>query len=357
MHRFITRRAAVAALTLIPLAAMLLPAQGASAHVAAARSHAAALRIGLVLDTGGRNDKGFNQLAYEGAQTAQTMYGIQFSYVTTTTVSDALYYQNLASFARQKYDLVIGVGFLMENAMYKVSKAYPNEKFALIDGAPTDPKGNTVNQPNVANLFFREQESGYLVGYMAGLMEKGKVGAATHGVIGTMGGIPIPPVNRYIAGYVEGARAADSSIKIKLGYNGDFNNLGKAENIGLGQVAAGADILFAVAGGAGNGYLKAAEKKGVYGIGVDADQIFLGPYIMTSAVKKVDKAVLLTIAAVKNGTFKGGDNLFTLKNDATGYGTVGKMVPAGIIAQVKAQAALIAAGKIVPTTVIPKNLG
>ncbi len=357
MHRFVTRRVAVAALTLIPLAAMMLPAQGASAHLAASTARATALKVGLVLDTGGRNDKSFNQLAYQGALNAQKMYGVQFSYVTTTTISDALYYQNLASFARQKYDLVIGVGFLMQNAMYKVAKAFPNEKFALIDGAPTDPKGNTANQPNVANLFFREQESGYLVGYMAGLMEKGKVGAATHGVIGTMGGIPIPPVNRYIAGYVQGARAADPGIKIKLGYNGDFNNVGKAENIGLGQVAEGADILFAVAGGAGNGYLKAAEKKGVYGIGVDADQLFLGPYMMTSAVKKVDKAVLLTITNVKNGTFKGGDNLFSLKNDATGYGSVGKMVPADIIAQVKAQAALIASGKLVPTTVIPKNLG
>lgn len=357
MHRLVTRPMVTAALTVLSLTAMMLPAHNLATVHATATQAATTLKVGLVLDTGGRNDKGFNQLAYDGAQTAQKLYGIQFSYVTTTSVSDALYYQNLASFARQKYGLVIGVGFLMEPAMYKVSRAFPSVKFALIDGAPTDPKGNTANQPNVANLFFREQESGYLVGYMAGLMEKSKVGAATHGVIGTMGGIPIPPVNRYIAGYVEGARAADPGIKIKLGYNGDFVNLGKAENIGLGQVAEGADILFAVAGGAGNGYLQAAEKKGVYGIGVDADQIFLGPYIMTSAVKKVNMAVLLTIAAVKNGTFKGGDSEFSLKNNATGYGTVGKMVPASIIAQVKAQAALIASGKIVPTTVIPSNLG
>ena len=355
MHRFFTRRSAIAAIALLPLAGMMLPAQGASAHLAATHAQATT-KVGLVLDTGGRDDKGFNQLAYEGAVAAKAQYGVQFDYVQTTAVSDALYYANLSKFARDKYNLVIGVGFLMQNSMYKVAKAFPSVKFALIDGAPTDPKGNSVNLPSVANLLFREQESGYLVGYMAGLMEKGKVGVATHGVIGTMGGISIPPVNRYIAGYIQGAHAADPAIKVKLAYVGDFISVAKAQNIGLGQVAAGADILFAVAGGAGNGYLKAAQIKGLYGIGVDADQSFLGSYMMTSAVKKVDRAVQLTIGSVKNGTFKGGDNLFTLKNNATGYGVVGKMVPASIQALVKAQAKLIAAGKIVPTTVIPKNM-
>jgi basic membrane protein A len=356
MHRFMTRRGAAAAITLASLAVMFLPANQASMHVLARQAAASTLKVGLVLDTGGRNDKSFNQLAFQGAEAAQAKYGIQFDSVVTTSVSDALYFQNLSTYARGGYSLVIGVGFLMQNAMYKAAKAYPATKFALIDGAPTDPKGNTVNLKNVANLRFREQESGYLVGYMAGLMEKGKVGAATHGVIGTMGGMPIPPVNRYIAGYIQGARAADPGIKIKLGYVGDFISTQKANNIGQGQVAEGADILFAVAGGAGNSYLKAAQQKGVYGIGVDADQYFLGSYMMTSAVKKVDKAVLLEIGAVKSGSFKGGDNLFTLKNNATGYGTIGKMVPANIVAQVKAQEALIAAGTLVPTTVIPKTL-
>ncbi len=356
MHRLVTRRVIAAAITALSLTAMMLPSHNVVANATAVQS-ASTLKVGLVLDTGGLNDKSFNQLAYEGAQQAQKAYGVPFSYVVSQQISDAVYYQNLATFARQNYGLVIGVGFLMQNAMYKVAKAYPNVKFALIDGAPTDPKGNTVNLPNVANLFFREQESGYLVGYMSGLMEKNKVGVATHGIIGTMGGVSIPPVNRYIAGYVEGARAADPGIKIKLGYCGDFTSTQKALNIGLGQVAAGADILFAVAGGAGNSYLKAAEQKGLYGIGVDADQHFLGSYIMTSAVKKVDKAVYLEIGAVNKGQFKGGDNLFTLKNQATGYGTIGTMVPANIVKLVQAAAAQIASGKIVPTTIIPKNLG
>jgi basic membrane protein A and related proteins len=354
MHHLVTRRVAVAAACLLPLAAMSMPAHSVAAHKAATAVHAP-LKVGVVLDVGGLDDKGFNHMAYLGAQSAQKKYGITFKYVQTTATSDALYYANLATFARQGYDLVFGIGFLMEPSIYKVAKAYPKAHFAIVDGAPTDAKGKTVNLPNVANLFFREQESGYLVGYMAGLMEKGKVGAATHNVIGTMGGLSIPPVNRYIAGYYQGARAADPSVKILLGYSGSFTDQAKSLNIGLGQVAQHADILFAVAGGAGLGYLKAAQTKKVYGIGVDSDQAYLGSYMMTSAVKKVDQAVLETIGALADGKFKGGDNTFDLAVGATGYGKVGSMVPKSIVAKVAARAKLIASGKIVPTTVIPKK--
>jgi basic membrane protein A len=311
------------------------------------------MRIGLVLDVGGRDDKSFNQLAYQGAVEAKAKYGADFNYLQSSAISDQIYYANLSNFARKKYDLVIGVGFLMAAAMYKAGKAFPDTHFALIDAAPADAKGNTVNLPNVANLFFKEQESGYLVGYMAGLMEKNKVGAAKHNIIGAMGGVSIPPVNRYIAGYIQGARAADPSVKIKLAYSGDFNDQGKALSIGQGQVAQGADILFQVAGSAGLGYLKAAQQKGRYGIGVDADQAYLGSYIMSSAVKKVDQAVLLTVGKIASGKFKGGDNTFSLKNNATGYGKVGSMVPKSIVSQVEAQEKMIASGKIVPTTTIP----
>jgi basic membrane protein A len=349
------RHLAAACFLLLPLAAISLPAHTEAAPRQAQHAHAT-VRVGLVLDVGGRDDKSFNQLAYEGAVDAQHVYGIQFNYVQSSTISDQLYYQELAGFARKGYDLVIGVGFLMAKAMLKAAQTFPNEHFALIDSAPNDAKGNVVNMPNVANIFFHEQESGYLVGYMAGLMEAGKVGKATHNVIGAMGGVSIPPVNRYIAGYIQGARVADPSIVIKLGYSQSFTDEGVALNIGNGQIAQGADILFAVAGSSGLGYLKAAQIKGLYGIGVDADQAYLGPYMMTSAVKKVDKAVLLTIGKVINGKFKGGDNQFTLKNNATGYGTVGAMVPASIRAKVAAQAKLIASGKIVPTTVIPSKL-
>jgi basic membrane protein A len=347
------RRCAIA--LLLSLAALSMPAYIDAAPRTA--SHARApLRVGLVLDVNGRDDEGFNQLAYEGAVMARSVYAINFDYVEASAGSTPIYAQNLERFARQGYDLVIGVGFLMAQAMLQAARAFPHTDFALVDSAPADASGRTVNMKNVANLFFREQESGYLVGYMAGLMEKEKVGAARHNTIGAMGGVSIPPVNRYIAGYIQGARAADPGIKILLGYSGSFTAEPPAFVIGLDQIARGADILFQVAGSSGLGYLRAAQQKHVYGIGVDADQSYLGSYIMTSALKKVDQAIVGIVGDVASGSFKGGDINLSLKNDATGYGTVGMMVPQSIIAQVNAQARLIAAGKLVPTTVIPAKL-
>jgi basic membrane protein A len=342
----------------IPLLLTLAVAMPASAGaVLRAVSHAdASSRFGLVLGVGGREDEGFNQLTYEGALIARTVYGINFDYALASTDSTQWYAQNLERFARQGYDPVIGVGFELAQAMLQTSRAFPKTHFALVDAAPADARGNTVNMKNVANLLFQAQESGYLVGYMAGLMEKGKVGAARHNTIGAMGGVSSPPVNQYIAGYIQGARSAEPDIKILLGYSQSFTDEGPAYKIGLNQIARGADILFQVAGGSGLGYLRAAQQKNVYGIGADADQSFLGPYIMTSALKRVDQAVVLAVRSVVKGTFRGGDNIFSLKNNGTGYGTVGSMVPQSIIAQVNAQEQLIAAGKVVPTTVIPAKL-
>jgi basic membrane protein A len=316
----------------------------------------APFRLGLVLDVGGIDDQGFNQLAYVGALIARTVSVINFDYVQAGASSTQVYVQALERFAKQGDDPVIGVGFPMNVAMFRAARAFPQTHFALVDARPVDDTGTMVNLKNVANLLFQAQESGYLVGYMAGLMEKEQIGAARHNTIGAMGGLSIPPVNDYIAGYIQGARAANPGIKILLGYSQSFTDEGPALTIGLNQIAQGADILFQVAGAAGLGYLQAAQRKDVYGIGADADQSYLGPYIMTSALKRVDQAIVLLVRRVLNGTFRGGDNSFSLKNNGTGYGTVGAMVPPRIIAQVKAQAQLIAAGKLVPTTVIPTKL-
>jgi basic membrane protein A len=347
-----TRRLAIA--LLVPLA-LAMPASTGAAPRSADNAHPA-FRLGLVLDVGGREDEGYNQLAYEGALIARTVYGINFDYVVASTSATQVYEEALERYARQGYQLVIGVGFPMAQAMLQAARVFPATHFGLVDAAPADARGNTVNMKNVANLLFREQESGYLVGYMAGLMEKEKVGAARHNTLGVMGGISIPPVNRYIAGYIQGARAADPGIKIFLGYSQSFTAQGPARAIGLDQIARGADILFQVAGASGLGYLQAAQQKNVYGIGVDADQSYLGAYIMTSAIKKVDQAIVLAVGNLVNGKFKGGDAVFSLKNNATGYSSTGPMVPRSIIAQVNAQEQLIAAGKVVPTTVIPSKL-
>jgi basic membrane protein A len=243
----------------------------------------------------------------------------------------------------------------MANAIYQVAKQFPKQKFAIIDSAPADAKGNTANLPNVANLFFKEQESGYLVGVIAGLMEKNKVGKATHNTIGTMGGISIPPVNRYIAGYVAGAQKVDPGIKILVGYSQSFTDQAKAKNIGLAQIGQGADILFQVAGASGLGYLAAAQEKAVYGIGADADQGYLGSHIITSALKRVDVAVRDTIHDAKTGRFKAGDHIFGLSNNGTGFAKPAAVVPQSIVSQADAYEKKIAGGQIVPPTTIPPH--
>ena len=330
-------------------AAVVSPGASASASCVAQDPN---LKVGLVTDVGGLNDKSFNHDAYLGLQRAQCELGATVDVIQSSEQSQ--YVPNLTTFAQKGDSLVIAVGFLMANAVYTVAKQYPNVKFAAIDTAPADAKGNTVNLPNVANLLFHEQESGYLVGYMAGLMEKGKVGKATTNTISYMGGLSIPPVNRYIAGYIAGAKAADPGITIIGGYSQSFTDQTIGKSIGLNHISRGSSILFQVAGASGLGYLQAAVDKGVYGIGADADQNYIAPQtIITSAIKKVDVAVFLTIQNVKNNSFKGGDNEFTLQNGATGFATPNSVVPQSIVQQVNAIADQIKSGQIVPPTTIP----
>lgn len=309
--------------------------------------------VGLVTDVGGLNDKSFNHLAYLGLLAAKHRYGVLTRVVESHAQTD--YVPNLTHFAQQHTGLTIAVGFLMQSAIYAVAKAYPRQKFAIIDGAPNDAKGNVVNLSNVANLFFNEQESGYLVGVIAGLMEKNKVGHATHNTIGYMGGLSIPPVNRYIAGYVAGAKKVDPTIKILGGYSQSFTDQGKGKSIGLTQVSSGADVLFQVAGASGLGYLAAAQQRNVYGIGVDADQGYLGQYVITSALKKVDVAVRRTIRAAQTGYFQAGDHHFSLKNSATGFAKPSSVVPASIVAQARMYERMIRQGQIVPPTTISSS--
>jgi basic membrane protein A len=172
-------------------------------------------------------------------------------------------------------------------------------------------------------------------------------------VIGSVGGQKQPPVDRFIAGYQAGAKAADPHIKTLNGYSQDFEDQQKCKEIALNQIADGAGVIFQVAGGCGLGALDAAKEKGVWGIGVDADQSFLGPHILTSATKRVDTAVFRAIQSVKNGTFKGGNVTYGLKDNGVGLGKISPRVPKSEVRKVKAIEKKIATGKIknIPTTV------
>jgi len=305
------------------------------------------LKIGLVTDVGGLNDKSFNALANSGRLDAAKDFGVTTSVIESKKQED--YIPNLTTFAQQNYDLVIGVGFLMTNQVWTVAKQFPNIKFALIDGAPADAAGKTENLPNVANLFFKEQEAGYLVGVIAATMAKDKVGKATHNTVCSMGGIPIPPVDHYIAGYQDAVKTISPSTTILNGYSNDFVDQAKGKEVGLNHISKNCDILFQVAGGSGLGYVAAAKDKGVYAIGVDADQIDVAPgTIITSALKRVNKAVYNTVQAVKDGKYKAGDNFFSAANDGIGYGKLDAAVPANAKAAADQALADIKSGKIVP---------
>ncbi len=282
-------------------------------------SSGAKLKVGVVTDIGGLNDHGFNHLAYVGLQRAEAQLGIQGRVLTSNSGAD--YLPNLTTLARDGYNLIIPVGFLMATATDQVAKAFPSAKFAMVDSDATAEAGDPKN---IEGLLFEEQQAGYLAGYLAGLYAK------EHGykIISSVGGQKIPPVDHYIAGYQAGAKAADPGIQTLNAYSQDFTDQSKCKEVALNQLAEGSKVVFQVAGGCGLGALSAAQQKGVQGIGVDADQSYLGSYILTSAQKKVDNAVFNAIKGLQSGRFAAGTNVTnSIANGGIGYGKIG---PAGL---------------------------
>ena len=326
-------------------------ANSAATRTQALPNAATKLKIGLVTDTGGLNDKSFNHLAFVGLTKAITDLGIQGDVVESHS-GDA-YVPNLTNFATKKYDLVIGNGFLMQPAIGTVSGQFPNIHFAIVDGYGTDDKFVDLKHPNVQDLLFKEQESGALVGLIAGMLEKQGKAVKNQHVIGAIGGISIPPVNHYIAGYKWAACRADNSIKVLVGYSNDFNDVAKCRGVANSQIGQGADVLFQVAGGCGLGALQAAGQAKVYSVGVDADQKAADPSVIVSALKKVDNAVYTAIKSVTTGSFTGGPTIFSLANDATGYQVDNFTLPADIQAAADDLAAKMKAGTITPPSTIP----
>lgn len=300
----------------------------------------------LVTDINQLNDHGFNQLAYQGLQRAERELGIQGD--VYQSASAQAYIPNLSTAARKNADLVVAVGFDQAAAVAKVAKQFPNTHFAIIDVDQRDLAGRPKN---VEGLIFREQEVGYLAGYLAGLMERrdGK-----QNTIGSVGGEKQPPVDRYIAGYEAGARQADPTVKLLNAYSQDWVDQAKCKTAALNQMAAGANVVFQVAGGCGLGVLDAAKERQVWGIGVDAEQSYLGPQVLTSAMKRVDTSVYSTIQQVRNHKFAGGTNaVFSLANNGVGLGKISPKVPKADVLKVQQIAKQIADGKItdIPTEV------
>jgi basic membrane protein A len=303
------------------------------------------LKVGLVADAGQLNDNGFNELAFKGLKRAERELGITGRVVEAKTSAD--YVPNMTTLARQGYDLIIGVGFAQGDAIAAAAKKFPDTNFAIVDVDQSFLKGKPKN---VQGLLFREEQVGYLVGYL-GALEAEKSGSKS---ISAVGGFKEPPVDRFIAGYKAGAEAAVPGTKVAWSYSQDWEDQAKCKELALNQIAAGSKVVFQVAGGCGLGALSAAKDEGVWGIGVDGDQSFLGPHVLTSALKGVDSAVFLTIKSVEDGDFTGGKNVvFGIDQEGVGLGTLSPKANKDDVAKVEQVEQEMADGEItdIPTTV------
>jgi len=334
----------VLAIPAVILVAVLLVGTGSAAHKAT-------FKAGLVSDVGRFNDKGFNQNQLTGLKAAHAKLGVQIQAVESKSAGD--YIPNFATLARQHYDAIVGAGFLLADAEATVAKKFPNTQFAITDYPveipPFSDKKGKLLVNNITGITFKSEQQSYLVGCLSALMAK-KGGGNT---ISATGGVKIPPVDSFIAGYKAGAAKCAPGTKVLIGYSQSFTEQDKCKAVAENQIAAGAKVVFAVAGPCGFGALAAAKEQGVWGDGVDVDQAYLGPHILTSAVKRVDLGVFRFIQAVQSGTLvPGHDFVFDLKNGGVALGKVSSKVPKAYIAKVNALKEQIIAGKIkVPTAV------
>ena len=344
MHRITFRLAGLAAAAV--LGAALAGCGGDDESTATeTEAPASSLKVGLVADAGQLNDNGFNELAFKGLKRAERELGITGRVVEAKTAAD--YVPNMSTLARQGYDLVIGVGFAQGDAIAATAKRFPETSFAIIDVDHAFLKGKPAN---VQGLLFREEQVGYLVGYL-GALEAKRAGGTT---VSAVGGVKEPPVDRFIAGYKAGAEAAVPGTKVRWAYSQDWEDQAKCKELALNQIAAGSKVVFQVAGACGLGALSAAKDEAVWGIGVDGDQAFLGDHVLTSALKGADSAVFLTIRSVEDGSFAGGKNtVFGIADEGVGLGTVSPKASPEDVETVEGIEQRIADGEIgeIPTTV------
>jgi basic membrane protein A and related proteins len=311
------------------------------------------MTVALVSDIGKFNDRSFNQSQLEGLNRARGELGIKALPLQSNSTSD--YIPNFTQAVRRKANLSIAAGFLLADTLETVAARFPNSHFAITDycakGAKQCITGSVLKKDhkNVMGLDFAANESGCLVGYLAAEMTKKQGGKQ---IIGAVGGLHIPPVDIWIAGYKYCAQLFNKNIKVLVGYSGDFVKSDLCKTVAENQIAQGAQVLFQVAGGCGLGTLTAAAQAGRWGIGVDKDQYNDAKRVLTSGVKRVDLGVFNVIKAVQDGKFKGNQDLqFTLKNGGMSVGKINPAVPQEFIDKMNDIKQRIIDGKLkVPTS-------
>jgi basic membrane protein A and related proteins len=305
-----------------------------------------AFLAGVVSDVGRFNDKGFNQLALEGCQRAEAELDSECRALESRSTSD--YIPNFARLVRDGAGLSVATGFLLAEATATAAQRFPEARFAIVDySAVADPFGG--QRDNVLGLTFKTNENSFLVGCLAAQMAQQEGG----NTISAVGGIKIPTVDIFIAAYRAGAEECVPGTRTLIDYSQDFVDQAKCKELALNQIARGSEVVFQVAGGCGLGALDAAREQGVWGVGVDTDQAFLGPHILTSAVKKVDVAVFEAIESARDESFAGGTDLeFDLENGGVAVGAISPDVPEEFVDRMNELEPLIRSGEIVPPSTL-----
>jgi basic membrane protein A len=340
--------AALAVLLLTGLAALV----GSSSSKASPKASNATFLAALVSDVGKFNDRSFNQSQLEGLKRAQKQLHIKGKPLQSNSTSD--YIPNLTAAVRAHANITIAAGFLLADDLETVANAYPKTKFAITDycakGAKKCITGSVLkaNHKNIMGLDYAANQSGCLVGYLAAEMTKKQGGKQ---IIGAVGGLHIPPVDIWIAGYKYCAKLYNKNIQVLVQYSGDFVKSDLCKTVAENMIAQGAQVLFQVAGGCGLGTLSAAAQHHIWGIGVDKDQYKDAKRVLTSGVKRVDNGVFNVIKAAKNGKFKGNKDLqFTLANGGMSLGKINPAVPKKFITSMLKIKTKIIKGKLhVPT--------
>ncbi len=294
---------------------------------------ASEMSFAMVTDQAGLGDQAFNDATWEGFTRLHDEFGVQIKVVETN--EQAQYVPNLSTLAEQKEDLIVGVGFLLKDAMDEVAPQYPDIHFALID--------NCVDHPNVACIQFAENEGAFLMGAIAAYMSK-------TGKVGFVGGMETAVVKKFEAGYRAGVMTVNPDIEVLVSYAGAFNDPAKGKELALAQYDQGADVIFQVAGFTGTGVIDAAVERDQMVIGVDRDQNYLAPdNVISSMMKGLGAGVYDVGKTVINGTFKGGQHLYGIKEGGIDYApSTSKMVPPDILTKIDKIKQMIVDGEIQP---------
>ncbi|MGX8692539.1 MAG: BMP family lipoprotein [Clostridia bacterium] len=303
----------------------------------AAPAAAAKIKIGMVTDVGGVNDKSFNQTSWEGLQAlAKEDSRFEVNYLESKT--DADYQTNINTFIDEKYDLIISVGYMLADATRAAAEANPDQKFAIIDD------DTCADLPNVACLMFAQEQASYLVGLVAGSVTQSKI-------VGYVQGMVFPSMNKFGVGFISGVLAVCPDAQV-LQYNANnFGDSAGGSTAAKDMITKGADVIYHAAGGTGMGVIEACNEEGIWAIGVDTDQSILAPeHVITSAMKRVDVASQDISKAVADGTFTSGVHLYDLSNGGVDLAPTRDHIPAEVLAVVEQAKADIIAGKIVVPT-------